>query len=136
MKKIFFLTALFYSFSICTKAQSNLESLLTNINLNQYLDKPIDTLLAHIPYTDSISVHGSEPVTRGAMLVVVYDSIPYMWLDIKIYEPQFINPNSFNWYQPEIAWPLSLLRKEKIWQITVYKADLNKVSVINFAELQ
>lgn len=134
MKKYFciFLLLIFFNTQYTVAQQPPLEQQLISMDLNLFLNKPIDTLLAYLPHTDSIFVTSTEPIYRGAGLIIEYYQTPFLWLYINIYEPQHITAFSHNYLNPENAWPVSLVKKEKIGRILIYK-DSN--TLINQASL-
>jgi len=100
------------------KAQSVKDSIL-NINLVQYIDKPMDSLISRLPYSyDSMFTRSSSSMFVGAKIIICYSN-PNLWI--------YIYPGSHNYYTPinaahnppHIAWPLASVRKEKIWRIVV-----------------
>ncbi|HRD43894.1 MAG TPA: hypothetical protein PLN30_09065, partial [Ferruginibacter sp.] len=68
MKKYFciFLLLIFFNTQYTVAQQPPLEQQLISMDLNLFLNKPIDTLLAYLPHTDSIFVTSTEPIYRGA----------------------------------------------------------------------
>lgn len=99
-----------------------LDSLLRNFPIADYLNKPIDSLIAHLPAGfDTAFIIGSNGNTnRGASLQINYPPNNAYWIDIFITDAQFITINKQLSTRPEVAWPLSLLRKEKIGCVTIY----------------
>lgn len=113
--------------------QQTLEQQLVNLDLNLFLNKPVDTFFAYIPHTDSIFVSGTDPIYKGAAVVIEYHQTPFLWIYINIYDPQYITPYNHNFINTENAWPLSLVKKEKIERILIYK---NADTLINKAIVQ
>ena len=135
MKKYFsiFIFSFFLNNYSLIAQQPPLEQQLISLDLNFFLNKPIDTLLAYIPHSDSIFVSSTEPIYRGAGLIIEYNQTPFLWIYINIYEPQYITAISPNYLNPENAWPFSLLKKEKIGRILIYKYA---TTLINEASIQ
>jgi hypothetical protein len=133
MKKLIIILAiLIYSFK--SEAQPSLLSQLQNFPLANYLNKPIDTLLANLPsgYDTAFFITSSGHIQRGASLQVNYMPNFNFWICIDITSPQFITEKRETAIPPEIAWPIQLLRKEKIRSITIFRLDYR---VINEASL-
>ena len=63
MKKYFsiFIFSFFLNNYSLIAQQPPLEQQLISLDLNFFLNKPIDTLLAYIPHSDSIFVSSTEP---------------------------------------------------------------------------
>jgi len=115
-----------------SKAQSDVETVLRNMDLHQYLGKPIDTLLAYIPASyDSLHVTSSDPMYMGAGLIIEYVASDIM-IHVEIRGANYITRPNPNHLPPEQAWPLPLLRKENVGEITVYKSINN---IINTAAM-
>lgn len=115
-------------------AQNQLESDLQNFPLANYLNKPIDSLIAHLPTGyDTLFVVGSAGnINKGASIQINYANYQF-WLDIFITSPQFITVQRDARYSSvDTAWPLQLLRKEKVGRVTIFKGDylvINDASV-------
>lgn len=115
-------------------AQNQLESDLQNLPLANYLNKPIDSLIAHLPTGyDTLFVVGSAGnINKGASIQINYANYQF-WLDIFITSPQFITVQRDARYSSvDTAWPLQLLRKEKVGRVTIFKGDylvINDASV-------
>ena len=109
--------------STAQKADSlKLDSLLRNFPIENYLKKPIDTLIAHLPpgFDTSFVIGSNGNINRGASLQINYPPNNAYWIDIFITDAKFITVNKEFKTTPEVAWPLKLLRKEKIGSITIY----------------
>jgi len=125
-KKIFiFCISFFINFYVSSAQKLDslmLDSLLRNFPLINFINKPIDTLLAHLPTGfDTTFIIGSNGNTnRGASLQINYPPNNAYWIDIFITNAQYITVNKQLSTPPEVAWPLNLLRKEKIGLIRVY----------------
>ena len=125
-KKIFIICISFFINFYVSSAQKldslMLDSLLRNFPLINFINKPIDTLLAHLPAGfDTTFIIGSNGNTnRGASLQINYPPNNAYWIDIFITNAQYITVNKQLSTPPEVAWPLNLLRKEKIGLIRVY----------------
>ena len=103
-------------------AQDSLETQLRNFPVAQYLNRPIDTLIAHLPLGfDTVFVVGSNGnINRGASLQINYPPNNQFWIDVFITDAQYITINKQLTTSPELAWPINLLRKEKIGCIRIY----------------
>ena len=109
--------------STAQKADSlRLDSLLRNFPIVNYLKKPIDTLIAHLPpgFDTSFIISSNGNINRGASLQINYPPNNAYWIDIFITDAKYITINKEFKTPPEVAWPLKLLRKEKIGSITIY----------------
>lgn len=117
MKKIFI--AIFMLLSINdTKAQA-LQDTLLRINFNQYLNKPIDSLLMALPNSyDSIYTRAGSSFFVGAVIVVNYGH-SNIWVYIYPGTQDFFTPLNASHNPPHIAWPLHLVRKEKAWKMSI-----------------
>ena len=126
---------LFTLFFKSTKAQSTLETKLRNFPISSYLNKPIDTLLAHLPtgFDTAYEVGPTCNINKGATLQVNYSPNYRFWVIINITDAQYITVNKNTRNIPyKVAWPLALLRKEKVGSITIYTGDYN---IINEADI-
>ncbi|MBK8712850.1 MAG: hypothetical protein IPL97_13445 [Niastella sp.] len=117
-----------------SRAQSSLDSQLRNFPIADYLNKPIDTLIAHLPagYDTSFDIGSSGNINRGASLQINYPPNNQFWIDIFITDAQYITINKSLNTRPEDAWPLALLRKEKVGSITIYTGAYE---IINEADI-
>jgi hypothetical protein len=133
MKKIVILLTLFFGTKFCN-AQTSLLSQLQKFPLVSYLNKPIDSLLVHLPagFDTAFFISGSGNINIGATLQVNYMPNFKFWIDISITDPQFITIKRNLNTPSEIAWPLHLLRKEKIGSITIFRGAYQ---VLNEASL-
>jgi hypothetical protein len=116
------------------KAQTTLETQLRNFAITKYLNKPIDTLLTNLPlgYDTSFIVGSNGNINRAASLQINYPPNCQFWIDIFITTPQFVKPYKNTKIRSEIAWPLSLLRKEKVGSVTIYSGAYE---IINEADI-
>jgi len=88
MKSIF-LIILFVS-SVTVKSQTLRDSLLS-INLNYYLDKPVDSLLNVLPsFYDSIYTRSGSSMFVGAT-VILNCSSKFLWVNIYPYTHNFLS---------------------------------------------
>jgi hypothetical protein len=120
-------------FSICisifTKchAQQALCDKLQNLPIASYLNKPMDTILAHLPqgYDTAFDIGPTCNINKGAMLQVYYPN--QFLVDIFITDAHFINIHQVisATNPPHVAWPLALLRKEKVGSVIIYDTALN-----------
>ncbi len=103
-------------------AQTTLENQLRNFPIESYLNKPIDSLIVNLPsgYDTSFVIGSNGNINRGASLQINYPPNNQFWIDIFITDAQFITIQKDLNVQPEVAWPLHLLRKEKIGSITLF----------------
>ena len=115
-------------------AQSDLGTQLKNLSLTTYLNQPIDTLIAHLPtvYNSSFSILPTEPITNGASLEIDYPGVDDYWVEIDITDPQYITVKRNLSVHAEVAWPFSLLRKEKVGRIQIHRGGYE---IINQAEV-
>lgn len=113
---------------------NSLDSQLRNFPIARYLRKPIDSLIAHLPggYDTSFVVSSSGNINRGASLQINYPPNNLFWVDIFITDAHYITINKQINIRPEIAWPLHLLRKEKVGRITIYTGAYE---IINEADI-
>lgn len=135
MKKIITIISLLFFVSGFNKANAQtLDSLLRHFPLSDYLNKPIDTLIAHLPpgYDTAFIISDNGNVNRGASLQISYPPNYLYWIDVGITAAQFITIKKEFSTSPDIAWPLSLLRKEKIGCITIYTGAYQ---IINEADI-
>src|SRR5690606_2722249 len=98
------------------KSQTLKDSLL-NINLEYYLNKPIDSLLAAIPQSyDSIYTSASSSLFVGATILVSYEDFT-----IKIFPSthSYFIPLNHSYQPANIAWPLQLVRKELMFGVVI-----------------
>lgn len=101
-------------------AQTTLESKLTNLNLASFINKPIDSLLAKIPvgYSQMIVTSGCNVFLAGGIAIGYpseYD------IDIRAYDFQHVTRRNISRVPSAQAWPIHLMRKEKIASIVIYK---------------
>ena len=124
MKKLLLVfTLTIVSFFFKAQSQPTLYTLLQNFPLQDYLNKPIDTLLAHLPagYDTAFYIGSAGSVNMGATLQVNYMPNYQFWIDISITDAQYITVRkNFMLGRPEVLWPLYLLRKEKVGSITIF----------------
>lgn len=120
-KSILTFFVLFFIRSNSASAQT-LDSILRHFPISNYLNKPIDTLIAHLPpgYDTTFVIGSNGNINRGASLQINYPPNNAYWVHIFITDAQFITLNKPITTRPEVAWPLNLLRKEKIGSITIY----------------
>jgi hypothetical protein len=114
------LLAILFATSNIGKAQQPLECQLSNLNLASFINKPIDSLLAKIPagYTQLIVRGGGNMFLAGGIAVAYpseYD------IDIRAYDFQYVTQRNVNRVPSAQAWPIHLMRKEKIARIIIYK---------------
>ena len=117
------------------QAQANLETQLRNFPINNYLRKPIDTLLAYLPagYDTTFEICPTGNINRGAALQINYQPNYKFKVYINITDAQYISvQRDFRFTRSEVAWPIALLRKEKIGSVTIYKFPLE---IINEADI-
>ena len=116
-----------------SRAQSSLDSQLRNFPIADYLNKPIDTLIAHLPagYDTSFDIGSSGNINRGATLQINYPNYEF-WVYIHITDAQYITVQKELLTPAATAWPLALLRKEKVGSITIYTGAYE---IINEADI-
>lgn len=129
MKKIIILFSICFAFAVLCAlsnkliAQCTLHDSLATINLSAFLNKPIDSLLLKLPQSyDTLQVGPAATVSQGAHLIIGYGG-NYPHSDFII----TICPNTRNYITVlnsqnlpfEQAWPLVLLRKERIGSIEI-----------------
>lgn len=114
--------------------QSILDSQLRNFPIVNYLNRPIDTLIAHLPpgYDTAFYIGGTGNINRGASLQINYPPNNEYWIHINITDIQYITVNKDINTLPAIAWPFSLLRKEKIGSIIIGRGGYE---IINEADI-
>ncbi len=136
MKKILFiLTVLFALAYNDASAQTSLETHLRNFPIADYLNKPIDTLIAHLPvgYDTNYIIGPTGNINRGASLQINYPPNNQFWVYINITDAQYITlQRDARYTRPEDAWPLALLRKEKVGSVTIYTGAYE---IINEADI-
>lgn len=120
-KSIIIFLVLFFIKSNSVSAQI-LDSSLRHFPIADYLHKPIDSLLAHLPpgYDTAFIIGSNGNINKGASLQINYPPNNAYWIHVFITDAQFITINKSITTRPEVAWPLNLLRKEKIGSITIY----------------
>jgi hypothetical protein len=131
MKKIsIILTLLFCSIQFVAKSQTSLRVQLQNFPLTNYLNKPIDSLLANLPagYDTAFFITCAGHIQKGASLQVNYMPDFKFWVYIEITNPQYITVKRTTAIPAEVAWPLHLLRKEKIGRVTIFTEDYRVVN--------
>lgn len=111
---------LLFVVSFEVSAQTTLESQLTNLNLASFINKPIDSLLAKIPvgYSQMIVTSGCNVFLAGGIAIGYpseYD------IDIRAYDFQHVTRRNISRVPSAQAWPIHLMRKEKIASIVIYK---------------
>lgn len=120
MKTVSFIIILFFATN--ARAQSALEVQLRGFPIVNFLNKPVDTLIAHLPagFDTTYIVGDAGNTNRGASLQINYPPNYQFWVHVFITDPQFITVNKSATTTAAAAWPVSLLRKEKIGRITIY----------------
>lgn len=132
MRKFIKLTILFILLLISiidnANAQRSLEKSLSTFDLNSWLGKPMDSLIAVLPagYTEMIVTSGGNIFQAGGVIIVYSKKIS---VDISIASFDFVTRNNVNRTAPAIAWPLELMRKETVGRIIIY----NNWEVLNSA---
>jgi hypothetical protein len=120
MKKIIIISILTTMISLTSIAQSSIQSQLSNLDLSLSYNKPIDSLIARIPagYSQLIVRGGSNMFLAGGLIVSYPDDIN---IDITAHNFQFVTLKNINFLPSALAWPVNLMRKEKIKSIIIYK---------------
>jgi hypothetical protein len=136
MKKLSIIfSILLIVFLNAAKAQTNLEFQLRNFPIANYLNKPIDSILAHLPvgYDTTFEICPTGNINRGAALQINYQPNYKFKVYINITDAQYISvQRDFRFTRSEVAWPIALLRKEKVGSVTIYKFPLE---IINEADI-
>ena len=133
MRKIAFLLFFIFIAKSSTIAQ-NLDSLLRNFPISNYLNKPIDSLIAHLPggFDTTFIVGSNGNINRGASLQINYPPNNAYWIHVFITDAHYITIQKNLTTDPKTAWPVNLLRKEKIGSITIYTSGYK---IINEADI-
>ncbi len=126
-KTIFIVILLIITKCNISNAQTALETQLRNFPISNYLNKPIDTLIGHLPpgYDTTFIIGCGSSINRGASLQINYPNNPDHPLAVHVYitDAQYITVNKNMDTPPEVAWPLALLRKEKVACVTIYTVN-------------
>jgi hypothetical protein len=123
MKKTFLIIIIFTATLFRTATAQTLSTQLHNFPVADYLNKPIDTLIAHLPagYDTAFIILSGKTLNHGASLEINYPPNDQFWLEIDIADAQYITvQKDFTQGRPEVLWPFSLLRKEKIGRIRIH----------------
>lgn len=130
MKKIILIFFVLLFIKLNSASAQTLDSLLRHFPIANYLQKPIDTLIAHLPpgYDTAFVIGSNGNINRGASLQINYSPNNAYWIQIFITNAQYITINKPITTRPEVAWPLNLLRKEKIGSITIYTGAYEIIS--------
>jgi len=95
---------------------------LGTLNLSNFYDKPIDSLIAKIPQNfQSMKVLGGSKDDRAGKLLVSYNSNVY--IVIRVREFTHLDPTNPDKVLPEQRWSTTLMRKEKIYSIKIYNGN-------------
>lgn len=126
MKKNIIIILVFIASAFLPKhlnAQTSLNDTLVGLDLMYYLDKPIDSILAKLPHSyDTLKILPALTVTQGAKIVLIYNPIINQHSYIVSIYPNtrnfitVLNSQSLPFSQ---AWPLNLLKQEKIGYIEI-----------------
>jgi hypothetical protein len=123
MKKTFLIIIILASTLFGTTTAQTLNTQLQNFPVADYLNKPIDTLIANLPagYDTAFIILSGKTLNYGASLEINYPPNDQFWLMIDITDAQYITVHKdFTQGPPEVLWPFSLLRKEKVGRIRIY----------------
>lgn len=130
MKTKIFLLTLFWGINFFPKvlhAQANLHDSLVNINLANYVGKPIDSILANLPASyDSLKIGPALTVTQGAKIVLIYNLVNSQHSFIVTISPctnNFITKLNSQNLPFSQAWPLYLLKKETLGSVEIMAPD-------------
>jgi hypothetical protein len=118
-KNTFYWLALFIITSNRTVAQAILQDTLLSINYGSFINKPIDSLLAKLPPTTEYKIRPDNTMFNGAHLIVSYRRQGLYLITLMPGDRNFINkknPANLPWHE---AWPLHLLRKERLAAIEI-----------------
>jgi|GEM_PF-3433061 len=99
--------------------QDTLINFLTNLNLAQFKDKPIDTFITHIPQNfHSLKILGGSRDDMAGKLLISYNNNIFIF--VRVIEFSHIDPTNPDKIPPNQRWEIALMRKEKIYSIRVY----------------
>jgi hypothetical protein len=94
------------------KAQTSLQDSLVNINLANYIGKPIDSILTKLPSSyDTLKIGPALTVTQGAKILISYNQLSYTVTLVPITSNFITKLNRYNLPFNQ-AWPLNLLKQE------------------------
>jgi len=104
-------------------AQTLHDSLMA-MDLNYYLNKPIDSFLTHLPQTyDSIKVASGNTITQGVQVVIFYtrnvDSSNFHIISVWPNTANHITVLNTQNLPSSQKWPLSLLKQENAGYIEI-----------------
>jgi len=96
---------------------------LTSLNLASYQNKPVDSLLAHLPagYT-TMKIGGWRSQRLAEVLYVIYPGKVSVGIHVRNF--QFMNPKLANTSNPTQNWDINLFRKESITFTIIFKDSL------------
>lgn len=92
--------------------QVTLINFLTNLNLAQFKDKPIDTFITHIPQNfHSLKILGGSRDDMAGKLLISYNNNIFIF--VRVIEFSHIDPTNPDKIPPNQRWEIALMRKEK-----------------------
>lgn len=96
---------------------------LSAINLSQYIGKPVDSLLAHLPagYT-SLQIGGWRSQRLAEVLYILYPNNISVGIHVRNF--QFMNPQLVNTPNPTENWNITLFKKETISFSIIFKGPV------------
>lgn len=106
--------------------QDTLVVFLSTLNLAQFENKPIDSLIAKLPvhYTNMRVLGGSRDDRAGKLLINYSNNV---YIIIRVLEFTHLDPTNPNKIPPDQRWSTTLMRKEKIYSIRIF----NGTNLIN-----
>jgi hypothetical protein len=131
MKKLVLLLLVILSIQHKSNAQDSLAAndpivlQIQGLNFSQFIEQPVDTLLAHLPsgYT-SVTIQGSVVAKKASYLVVKY--APYTYVCIQVRTFNYMNPNLSQTGDPYQNWNVNLFKKESIAYVVAFNGQCIK----------
>lgn len=92
---------------------------LASLNLASYQNKPVDTLLVHLPagYT-TMKIGGWRSQRLAEVLYIIYPGKISVGIHVRNF--QFMNPHLVNTSNPTQNWDINLFKKESIAFAIIY----------------
>jgi len=117
MKRIFLLLGMVFLMIFAEKAEAqtpdSILSQLQSIDENQYIGKPLDSIISVLP-TGHIKMVVRGIRTTARKVTILYPN--KVWIELHVREFTNMNPDESN-----RAWDLSLMRQEKLYRTVIYK---------------
>ena len=126
LKKNLILAVTIFFFAKSSFAQTDpIYTALNNIDFDNYVNKPIDSILAVIPTftTAQAKIYGQSTTYNARVLAIEYPNQVTLLLYPKRF--QYMNP-----YDPSQIWDFSLFRKERAWHISLSYQGKNMKDVV------